>query len=132
MAWTYSKNPSTSRKDEVRFLIGDTDPDDSQLEDAQIEFALSRYPRVELAAAHCCDAIVAKYSRNKDVSLGGGSIAASQLVDHYRQLAKDLRRKARTLCAPIFGGQSKSEKERLSLDSDTPQPFFRVDHERDE
>ena len=41
MDWTYSEDPASNAKDKVRFLIGDTDPADPQLKDAEILFLIS-------------------------------------------------------------------------------------------
>ena len=43
MSWTYSGNPADSRKDALRFLIGDTIEAEPVLQDEEIEFLIVEY-----------------------------------------------------------------------------------------
>lgn len=95
MAWSYSGDPSTSPKDEVRFLIGDTSEDDPLLQDEEIAYLLDQCGGSALAAAvAACEGIVAKLSREADLRSGATSISASQRHAHYAALLTDLRRRA--------------------------------------
>lgn len=97
MTWTYDGDPTGDRKDEVRLMVGDTDQTDPLVQDEEIAYYLTQFPPADtkpawLAAAHVCDAIVGKFARKMDRSLGGAlQQTASQQYDHYRQLAADLR-----------------------------------------
>lgn len=96
MTWTYTSNPTTEARDEVRLLVGDTDATAPLVQDEEIGYALLLHPRVAgvpayRAAIHVVDAIVAKLARNMDRTLGPISQQASQQWEHYRQLAEDLR-----------------------------------------
>ena len=53
MTWNYSGDPSLSSRDAVRFLIGDTDPNDPLVTDEEIAYALGRFTEPELAGAIC-------------------------------------------------------------------------------
>lgn len=43
MAWTYSKDPSTSPKDKYRFLLSDTDENDPIMQDEEILYIIATY-----------------------------------------------------------------------------------------
>lgn len=95
MSWSYSGDPSTSPKDEVRFLLGDTSEDDPLLQDAEIAYLLDEHGGSPLAAAIAgCEGVVAKLSREADMSSGATSISASQRRAHYASLLTQLRRRA--------------------------------------
>ena len=52
MTWSFSEaSLSTSEKDQVRLLIGDTDTSDQLISDEAITFYLSQRSNVNLAAA---------------------------------------------------------------------------------
>lgn len=123
MTWTYDGDPADpDRRDEVRWLVGDTDPEDELVTDEEVELALTRWPPPDdkppwLAGAMVADSIAAKYARKADRSIGSLSISAKQQRDHYRELAADLRMLyqtnglgqpgtlgAVTPAAPILGG----------------------------
>lgn len=103
MSWTYSGEPNTSDKDKVRFLIGDTDPDYPLVQDEEIQFALDSESNIYAAAAKCCEAIAARFSREVDRKMGSISIQASQKVEAYRRLARQLREKAKIAQLPFSG-----------------------------
>jgi len=98
MSWTYSGDPTASTRDQVRFLIGDTDTDDQQLTDAEVDYALAETSDEPYSAAIiCAEALRSKYARKMDKSIGDLSASFSQLVDHYSKLIQQLRRRAITL-----------------------------------
>lgn len=116
MAWTYSGNPASSDRDEVRFLIGDTDSKDQLLSDDELDYILSVIPDPGAsyhnlkAASSACEAIAAKLSKVTDKSVGSLSISYSQRRQHYVDLAKDLAARATSSAAsgspgvPVLGG----------------------------
>lgn len=94
--WTYDGDPMGDRKDEVRFLVGDTDTTEQLVTDEEVNFVLSQYPPVTgkpawLASAHVADGIAARFARRADRSVGPLSISAKQQRDHYVELAASLR-----------------------------------------
>lgn len=93
MTWTYSGNPGNSDLDQVRFNIGDTDERDPQLSDEEIQFLLSDGTSPLRASIAACSALVAKYTRQVNYSLGPERSFASQRAQQYRALRDDLRRK---------------------------------------
>jgi hypothetical protein len=127
MTWTYSGNPSSSDKDAIRYLIGDTDTNNQLLSDEEIAYELTR-SNVYGAAALSCNAIVAKLSRLVDTYLDRDIRAnMSQAVKNYQALARNLEFKARlSIAAPFCGGVSVSDKESREQDTDRVSPYFKV------
>lgn len=96
MAWTYTESPTTNSRDEVHFLCGDTDISRPLLQDEEIDLLLQVFPKPDgqpayLAAAQGCEAIAAKFGRQVDNSLGAIQRSASQMYEHYIQLAQFYR-----------------------------------------
>ena len=65
MTWSFDDSAlASSKKDQVRLMIGDTDTTDQLVSNEAIEFYLTaRGESVALASADCCDIIAAKFSR---------------------------------------------------------------------
>ena len=124
MTWTYS-DPSTINRDKIRLLIGDTDTTDQQLSDEEIAFFLTEEGSVYRAAAAAARALLAKYSRLVDKSVGDLSISYSQRVESYKALIKDLDSRAggRT-SVPYLGGSSISDMDSEKEDTNRPKPAF--------
>lgn len=125
MTWTYGGNPSTSDRDEVRYLVGDTDSTDELTSDEEIAYAIAEAGNNKLAAAMVAEAIAAKFARDVDVKNGPAQEWASQRYKHYHTKAAELRRRSNASVKPRFGGQSLSTKDTLNSSSDVPQPYFR-------
>ena len=127
MGWTYEPgNLATSPRDQVRWLSGDRDTNDQQVQDEEIDWVLAQQPNVYLAAADVCEAIAAQLSRLADARTGDVQESLSQKAKAYQERANALRSRAATLAAPIFGGLSKSEKQTLAADADAVQPAFLI------
>jgi len=125
MAWTYSGDPSTSPKDEVRFIIGDTDSSDPQLSDGEIEYLLSEYGSPLAAAIPAIESLIAKYTRYADQRTGDISVSYSKLVDQYRALLSTIKDKLAAADAlPYCGGISISDREIDEEDDDRVPPSF--------
>lgn len=126
MTWSFSEaSLSTSEKDQVRLLIGDTDTTDQLISDEAINFYLvQRGQSVNLAAADACDSIAAKFARQVDTKNGALSVSASQRSEAYRKLGADLRAQNAEVCGVFFGGQSIDGKIDLETDTDAIQPRF--------
>lgn len=133
MTWTYSGDPNSSPKDEVRFLIGDTDSENPKVSDEEIEYALSRNNGdVNLAAADCARALAAKYASWATKSVGDLSLSYGDLMQHYLDLAASLETSASKKMRPqVFaGGISRTDKRKTELNSDRVRPSARVDQFR--
>lgn len=150
MSWTYSGNPRTSRRDEVRFLIGDTNPDSDEnlLQDEEIDYALSLYPVLSdsttvdsdgnaipiidrsrqplMAALVCAEAIWAYFQRQVDERLPPVNFEYAARAKNYKVKVDDLRRiiTMRGGLLPYAGGISKLVKEGVEGDQDRVEPDF--------
>lgn len=119
--WTYSGDPTASPKDEVRFLIGDTNPEEQQLQDAEINYliietygSLANAPPTGnfLPAAHAADNIAAGYARLADSKgVGDLSISWSNRFQQFKAIAARLHARATNALIPMYaGGEIWSEK----------------------
>lgn len=126
MSWTYTGDPTSSAKDSVRFLIGDTDQHDPLLDDQEILYMLGQYNNAPLnAAIRCCEQIAAKFSRRVNESVGQVRMDFAQASKAYRDMAMDLRRRmAIEGVKPFAGGISKSQKVSENQDKDRVKPNF--------
>lgn len=124
MTWTYSGDPSSTNLDAVRFLIGDTDTNDQQLQDAEVEWLLTENGSVYNAAAAGCETLAAKYARKVDKAVGDLRLAAQQKFEHYRDLAVTLRSRTAKLAMPFAGGISVASKLAYEANSDRVAPAF--------
>src|SRR5690606_25432890 len=131
VTWTYSGDPSSTDRDAVRFLIGDTDTDDPQVSDEEIDYLLTSHGSVNAAALGAARAILARYSRLVDKSVGDLRLSYSQRVSGYKTLVASLQQRvAMAVATPFAGGLSKSQKESVEDDSDRVEPAFERDQFR--
>lgn len=100
--WTYdatnlNKDDLEGRKNIVRFLIGDTDQYDPQLQDDEIYFTLDiNNEKVYGAAIACVSAVISKYARLVNTELDEAVRSDfSDLHKNYVALRKELTSKAR-------------------------------------
>jgi len=125
MTWTYT-DPSTSDRDAVRFLVGDTDTSDQQVTDEEIAYAISSEGSVKTAAAFVCRTIAAKYARFVDKSVGDLKLSYSQRQTAYIKLAEKFESDSSiSNAAPYAGGISRADKETVETDDDRVDPRFR-------
>lgn len=128
MTWEYSGDPSTSGKDEVRFLVGDTDDGDPQMQDEEIEFLLTRYGDATTAAGAAARALAGKYTRAVTKAVGDLRIEYSDRAKAYRELAKFLTSSTGggSTIRPLAyaGGVSIDDKRANVLDTDRVSPAF--------
>ena len=79
MTWTYSGNPGASARDEVRFLIQDTDTTDQLLSNEEIDYLLTAYHSDAYAAAIASVvALIAKAARSVEESKTVGDLSLSR------------------------------------------------------
>lgn len=125
MVWSYSGDPAANPKDAVRFYLGDTDPDDPQLQDEEILFLVQKFAgNVYLAAADAARGLAGKYSRRADKAVGDLRLSLSQQAQHYWDLASRLEIEAGKVAIPFAGGISCSQKQAAREDSDRVRPSF--------
>ena len=125
---------ATGRRNSVRFLVGDTDPNDVQILDDEIAFALAQNSdSIYAAAAFCCRALAAKYSRRVDTELDGAlSATYSDIYEHYISLAETLEAESKKSSGLGIsaGGITKSSIKVVRSDDDRISPSFRRDRFR--
>ena len=127
MSWTYGGDPLANTRDELRFLVGDTDTSNQLLNDAEIAYANAQFPgNVKLAAAYAAKAIAAIFSRRADKQVGDLRITYSQQMKQYLDLAKKFEAEgSRAGARPYAGGITVSDKQAVNLDADRVKPSFR-------
>jgi hypothetical protein len=142
MTWTYNL-PFESRKDEIRFLTGDTNAslNEQMLQDEEIEYVLSMYPVLSdtsapggwdhtvqplMAALVCAEAIWTYFSRQADEELPVVKFEHAARAKNYKTLVDDLRMKLYTRggVTPYVGGISVIDKAINRFDYDRVKPFF--------
>lgn len=123
--WSYSFNPGYSAKDQVRFLIGDTDKSDPILYDGEINWLVSQYGSAMHAAIRACETIISKFSRQADEAVGQVKITFSQKAKAYGTTLDMLRsRLAMEDCAIFAGGILKSDKQLNDQNTNLVRPDF--------
>lgn len=129
--WTYDPGAlMTSTLYQVRRLIGDTKQNDPQINDEEVNFCLSLYPNVYLAAAEAARQIAANYARQVDIVQAG---TGGNLTTNYSQRSKAFSLLAATLeqrgmsrgaFMPYAGGISQADKQTQEDNADRVQPQF--------
>lgn len=104
---TYSGNPGDSDKDQVRFLLGDTDvtpQEDALFSDAEINWAVSAwgplYGSDLMVAAMLAETAAAQYAQQASYSADGVSVTFGPIGDALRQLAASLKAQYSAASAP--------------------------------
>ena len=130
MAWTYSANPSAGNDLEtVRFLSGDTESADQQMQDAEVNYliSLAGSGNVVQASIFCCQALASKYTRQANKTVGDLKIDMATIAKSYRDQAKSLEELLTSglgTPVPYAGGISISDAQSVEDDTDrTPNVF---------
>ena len=96
MTWTYTNNPTESRRDALRLAVGDTIENDPRLSDEEVEHFLGLYPdSLDLAAAQAAEAIAARYSSMAVSYVGDLDNSPHLKAEYYLKLARQLRSRAK-------------------------------------
>lgn len=130
MTWTYSPSTmATSPMMQVRYLVGDTVSTDHQVQDEEINFALTQRPSIYGAAAMVCRSLAARLSREADTVDKDLRTTLSARATAYSRRASDYENQARSRggAMPYAGGISIADKVGNELDTDRVQPAFTID-----
>lgn len=98
--YSYSGDPTSSNKDAVRFLVGDTGPVAPATSpawlssDEEYNYLLTEYSSPLAAAAAAADALCARFARQVDELTGDLQRKCSQKSKQYGFLADRLRKQA--------------------------------------
>ena len=121
MSWEY-QGPSASEKDEVRFLIGDTDVEDQLLSDEEITYLVDKWLTVHgtifYVASIACETIAGKLAREISYSADGVSVSLSELQEKFERQAETLRAQHKELLVggiPDVGGISAYEEQDIGI-----------------
>ena len=111
---------------QARFLIGDTNANDQQLQDEEIQFTLTIRASIWGAAATCCESISANLSRKADTTTGELRTLYSSLSRAYHARAMAYESKSVELggALPFAGGISIAQKILAETDPDRVSPDF--------
>lgn len=129
MAWTYTASATPSNKDAVRRTIGDVLTGDQQLQDEEINYALTLYANIYLASAECCRWISAQFARKVDTVQGELRTLYSNQTRAYAARANELQAMGMARGAgsmPFAGGISVSDKAANLADTDRVTPQFNI------
>lgn len=127
MTWTYSGDPSSTSRDAVRFLIGDTDNTSQLVTDEEIAYMLTQEGSTSSAAARVCRSLAAKYARFMDQSVGDLNISYSQRFSQFSEMAAKLESDASSRVGiPYAGGISQTDKDSRESDTDRVLPASKV------
>ena len=127
MAWTYDPADLVDPINAVRLTIGDTNPNDQQMQDEEIQSLLDLTGNsVASASAKAARALAAKYARSVDKWVGDLKILANQRQRHYLLLQETLEGTSSLRNGvPSAGGIRVSQKDAQEADDDLVQPFFK-------
>jgi hypothetical protein len=140
MAFTYddadlNTNTPSGRLNSTRLLLGDTNPLEPQVQDAEVVFSLSQNADgVYLSAAWLARVVAMKYAREVDLDLDGVlSVSNSQASKAYSDLAKELEYQAKVVGSRLgvyAGGMTKTSISGVRADTNRIEPSFRRDQFR--
>lgn len=106
MAFTYSGNPASSDKDQVRFLLQDVDAMLPLLQDEEISWLIAewmpKYDSLIYVASVGAATISRRFAGIVSVSADGVSVNTADLAQRYRDLALELRDQYK---AAMIGGE---------------------------
>jgi hypothetical protein len=113
---------------QVRRLIGDVLPGDQQMQDEEINWILTQWSNIYLAAAECCRDIAAQFSRKVDTVQGELRTLYSAQQRAYAQRGAELQQlgMARGGVVPYAGGISIADKTNQVLDPDRVPPQYNI------
>lgn len=122
MAFSYI-SPSSSTRDEIRFLIGDVDSDDPQFSDDEIDYIETQTASALLAAAYAARLLATKYARLADTTIGDLEVKHSQRSRRYLEMARELEKQGQIeagtyVAEPVVTGISVTEIDSVDQDTD--------------
>ena len=114
-----------SDRDEVRFLLGDTDEGNFNLHDEEIDFLLSEEPNKYFAAAAGAEATARKLQAGffEDQKVGETRLRTKR-INELIALSNQLRSRGATHQLPFSGGISKASIEKQLNNTDTKRGDF--------
>jgi hypothetical protein len=130
MTWTYDPTHiGTSQLMQLRWLIGDTLTKDQQLQDEELNFALSQRTNIYAAAADSCRALSARLSREADATQGNLHTLYSSKARAYAARAGqyEVMAAVRSAGLPYSGQTSRTDYDNVAQDTDRIGPQFGIE-----
>lgn len=117
MTFSYG-DPSTSEKDQVRFLLQDVNSAEPFMSNEEITFMISKWKdrlgSLEYVASACAEILAARYAREAAISADGVNIQLGVVAQQFRELAASLRQQHKNLLVggfPDVGGITPYEEQ---------------------
>ena len=127
MPWSYDSNLK-AEKDQVRFLIRDTNSAGQLFQDEEIKWMIANEQNIYMAAAQLCDNLVVKAGNVRSKKISEFSITYDS--HFYKSLAGSLRARGCNYQTPYAGGISMADKLAVQQDSDWVTPAISRDLDR--
>jgi hypothetical protein len=126
LPWTYDPaSLATNTVYQVRAELQDTNPNDPQLLDEEIAYAISQERNMWGASARCAEMIGRRVLRKADVRLGRAlMVTYTKMADQWFQMARMLRNKAMGTTPPWVGGMNINDQIAYAEDTSIIQPVF--------
>lgn len=130
MSWTYTRNPASSTKDEVRFLVGQTSTDDPVvIWDAEIDWAITQSGSAYAAAVLVGESMLQQYAGKDALSLTVGNLS-EDYGDRSARLAATIanlkRQMAMRNVVPAAGGVYLADRTARAADTSLVPQIFSV------
>jgi len=136
MTFTYSGDPSTSTRNEVRFLINDIDDTDALFSDEELDYLIDEWgTNVYEIARGACEVLISRFTRladNSSKSVGDISVSESYSakVTQYQELADSFLARRLRKAPPTIKANADSLKSTDDRDiSDYNTDFFAGIHD---
>lgn len=127
-SFTYTGDPEARQLDAVRFMIGDTDPDDPMMLDAEIEYLLGQSDSVYQAAHDACYVLATKFNRLANETKQVGDLSISKVyvakVSSYREMAERFMELATRRDVPVPWANAQSLKATVDREVETRDTDF--------
>lgn len=93
--FTYSGDPKTSIRDEVRFMVSDTDSTCPLLSDPEVDYIIDKWMDLYGSAIYCAAVaagqIARKWARTTNITDGSTTVAVGDLQARYTAMAQQLK-----------------------------------------
>src|ERR1017187_2364114 len=129
MTWTYSLTDlGTNSTDDVRLLIGDTDPTNPLLQDEELAYFLSKRPNLYGASAEATRSLAVRFASMATTKAGDTEIMYSDISKAYAAMAARFENQSANSGSgfPYAGGISQNDKLNAEQDTDRVAPQFEL------
>ncbi len=124
MTWSYDI-ALVATKDQVRFLVGDTDTADQLTQDEEIVWALTEQGNVYGAASLVASTLATRFGRQVDKSVGDLKLKFGERAERYTKLSEELKKRVLGRSRlHTTGAESIASKRVDRQDTDLVDPFF--------